>query len=121
MATSLMSIGLLGMSAGAIELTRAAKISDMTAAATALATAQLEVIRSLPLTSAQQQTGTYSAGTKYANGVDGGPYTVGWVVSANNTPSWGLKTVTVTTSWNQNGTTRSVAIASAVRCTKTPC
>ena len=121
MAATLLSIGLLGMSKSTLELSRTAKWGDMAAAATGLANEQLEVVRSMPLGSGGQNPGTYNGGAKYANGTPGGPYAVSWVVSANNTPSWGLKTVTVTTSWNQYGTTRFVRVASLIRCTKTPC
>lgn len=119
MATSLLSIGLLGLSKSTIELSRVAKWGDTAAAATGLAVEQLELVRSMPLTAAV--TGTYNAGNKYANGAAGGPYSVTYVVSANNTPSWGLKTVTVTASWNQYGATRKVKVASFIRCSKTPC
>jgi len=119
MATALMTVGLLGMSAGTIQLTRSAKLSDMTAAATGLATKELELLRSKPLTAAV--TGSYSGGQKYANGSPGGPYLVAWVVSAKDVPTWGLKTVTVTTSWSQFGTTHQVQVSSFIRCSKTPC
>ena len=119
MATTILTIGLLGMSAGTIQLTRAAKLSDMTASATGLATKQLELVRSMPLTAAVS--GSYSGGYKNANGSDGGPYAVLWVVSGNDTPSWGLKTVTVTTAWSQFSQVHQVRLASFIRCSKTPC
>jgi len=117
----IMSVGVLGLSASAIELSRTAKWADMASAATALSTKQLELIRSMPLGSAGHTTGTYTAGSMQANGTANGPYTVSWVVSANDTPTWGLKRVRVTTSWNQYGTTRVVQTGALIRCSKTPC
>ena len=118
----IMSIGVLGLSASSIELSRTAKWSDMAAAATGLAVERLEIIRSQPLGSAQHTPGSYDVdGTLQANGTATGPYTLSWVVSANDSPSWGLRTVTVTTSWNQYGTARAVQLAALVRCSKTPC
>ena len=118
---SILGIGVLGLSASAIELGRTAKWADMSAAATALGTQQLELLRSLPLGSAQHATGSYTAGSMQANGTANGPYTVSWVVSANDTPSWGLKTVTVTTAWTQYNKARSLQMGALVRCSKTPC
>jgi Tfp pilus assembly protein PilV len=118
---SIMSVGVLGMSASAIELSRTAKWADMASAATALATERLELVRSLPLGDAGHTTGSYNAGTMQADGTANGPYTVAWVVSAKDTPWVGLKTVTVTTSWNQYNKARTVQMGALVRCTKTPC
>ena len=120
-ATALMGIGLLGLSASSVMLARGAKASDMTAAATALTVERIELLRSMPLGSAGHVPGTYSGGALQANGAAGGPFNVDWVVSANDTPTWGLKTVRVTTSWTQQGTARQVRLAGLVRCSKTPC
>jgi len=117
----IMSAGVLGLSASAIELSRVAKWADMNSAATALATKQLESIRSMPLGSAAHTPGDYSAGALGANGTAGGPYTVSWVVSGINTPTDGLKQVIVTTSWTQYNKARQVQVGALVRCTKTPC
>jgi len=118
---TILSIGVLGLSASSIQLGRTAKWADMSAAATALGTQQLELLRSLPLGSAQHATGSYTAGSMQANGTANGPYTVSWVVSANDTPTWGLKTVTVTTAWTQYNKARSLQMGALVRCSKTPC
>lgn len=118
---SIMSAGVLGLSASAIELSRTAKWADMAAAATALSTERLELLRSMPLGSAGHTTGSYTAGSMQANGTATGPFTVSWVVSANDVPSWGLKTVTVTTSWTQYDSARSVQTGALVRCSTTPC
>ena len=117
----IMSVGVLGMSASAIELSRTAKWADMSSAATARATEQLELVRSMPLGSPGDATGSYSAGTMQASGAANGPYTVAWVVSAKDTPWNGLKTVTVTTSWTQYNKARTVRMGALVRCTTTPC
>ena len=121
MTIGIMSAGVLGLSASAIELSRTAKWADMNAAATALATQQLEVIRSMPLGSTGHNSGSYSDGTKQASGTSGGPYTVSWVVSPKDTPVVGLKQVVVTTSWTQYNQARQVQVGALVRCTTTPC
>lgn len=116
-----MGVGLLGLSAGNVLLSRGAKAADMTAAATALTTQHLELIRSMPLGSSGHTPGTYTGGYYNADGTSGGPYGVNWVISANNTPTWGLRTATVTTSWSQYGQAKSVRIAALIRCSTTPC
>jgi len=116
-----MGIGLLGLSASSVMLARASKASDMTAAATAITVEQIELLRSLPLDSAGHNPGTYSGGSKNANGTNGGPFNVAWVVSPVDTPTFGLKTITVTTGWTQQGKARRVRVAALVRCSKTPC
>jgi Tfp pilus assembly protein PilV len=117
----IMSVGVLGLSMSSIQLSRTAKWADMSSAATALANERLELIRSQPLGSAQHTPGSYSGGTMQANGVANGPYTITWVVSANDTPTWGLRRVTVTAAWNQYGSDRQVQVGALVRCSKTPC
>jgi Tfp pilus assembly protein PilV len=120
-ATSLMGIGLLGLSASSIMLARASKTADSTAAATALTVERIELLRSLPLDDSGTNPGNYSGGALKANGTSGGPYNVAWVVSPVDTPTFGLKTVTVTTTWTELGKTRSVRLAALVRCSNTPC
>jgi Tfp pilus assembly protein PilV len=120
-ATSLMGIGLLGLSASSLMLARAEKVADMTSAATALTVERIELLRSYPLGDAATNPGTYSGGSLNANGTNGGPFNVAWVVSPINQPAEGLKTVTVTTTWTQQNKTRSVRLAALVRCPKTPC
>jgi Tfp pilus assembly protein PilV len=117
----IMSVGVLGLSASSIELGRTAKWADMSSAATALANERLELIRSQPLGSGQHTPGNYSAGSMQANGTANGPYTVSWVVSANDSPTWGVRTVTVTTQWTQYNKNRQVQVGALVRCSKTPC
>src|SRR5262245_63873796 len=78
----IMSVGVLGLSGSAIQLSRTAKWADMSAAATSLANERLEFIRSQPLGAPEHTPGSYSAGAMQANGTAGGPYTMSWVVSA---------------------------------------
>jgi Tfp pilus assembly protein PilV len=117
----LMSIGLLGLSGSTILLTRAAKVADSTSAATSLATKQLELLRSMPMDAPSHRPGTYTAGTYYPNGGTGGPITVRWVVSSVDTPRAGLKTITVTSSWNEANRAHSTVVAGYVRCSRLPC
>jgi prepilin-type N-terminal cleavage/methylation domain-containing protein len=118
---AIMSVGVLGLSMSSIQLGRTAKWADMSAAATALANERLELIRSQPLGSGQHTPGSYTAGTMEANGTANGPYTISWVVSGNDTPTWGLRRVTVTASWTQYTSSRQVQVGALVRCSKTPC
>ena len=120
-ATALMGVGLLGMSASSVMLARGSKAADMASAATALTVERIELLRSLPLDSAGHNPGNYSGGTLYPNGASGGPFSVNWVVSAVDTPTFGLKTITVTTTWTLQGTAREVHLAALVRCSTTPC
>jgi hypothetical protein len=116
-----MGIGLLGLSASSVMLARASVESDMTSAATALTVERIELLRSLPLDSAGHNPGNYSGGSLNANGTSGGLFNVAWVVSPVDTPTFGLKTITVTTTWTQLGKTREVHLAALVRCSTTPC
>ena len=116
-----MGVGLLGLSASSLMLARASVAADMTAAATSLTVERIELLRSLPLDSAGHNPGNYSGGSLNANGTNGGPYNVAWVVSAVDTPTFGLKTITVTTTWTQQGKAHEVHLAALVRCSKTPC
>ena len=120
-ATSLLGIGLLGLSASSIMLARGSKVSDSTAAATALTVERIELLRSLPLDSAGHNPGNYSGGSMKANGTSGGLFNIAWVVSAVDTPTFGLKTITVTTTWSELGKAHEVHLAALVRCSNTPC
>ena len=116
----LISVGLLGLSASTLMVTRSAKSADMTSAATALSMRQLEAIRSMPLGAAGHAPGTYSGGTYSPNGNQGGPVSIGWVVSAMNQPRAGLKTVTVTAAWTDSKP-HMLQVAGFVRCPNVPC
>jgi len=119
--TGLMGIGLLGLSASSVLLTRAAKVADSTGAAVSFASKQLELVRSMPQDAPSHRPGNYSAGTLYPNGNTGVPITVGWVVSDRDVPIAGLKTVTVTSTWTELGKDRSEWVMGYVRCSTVPC
>jgi Tfp pilus assembly protein PilV len=120
--TALMSVGLLGLSASSIMLTRVAKVADSTGAATSLATKQLESLRAMPLDAVpHHRPGTYSVGSFYPNGNSGGSIAIGYVVSAMDTPVAGLKTITVTASWTEMQKAHSAVVAGYVRCSTVPC
>lgn len=120
MAASLLGIAFMGLTAGSLVLTRAAKSADSTGAATALASERLERLRSMPMGAAGHTPGTYTGGTFNPNGSAGGPITIGWTVSAMNTPRPGLKTVTVSASW-WSTTNHTVQVSGYVRCPTVPC
>jgi hypothetical protein len=121
-ATSLVCGALLGLAMGAINVSRTAKTADSTAAATALATEKLEQLRSMPLDAAAFVPGIYfdSANPLTADGVTGGIYRRRWQVSAKDTPSFGVKTVTVTVSWRDSND-HATTVAAYVRCSTVPC
>jgi len=121
MATSLLSIGLFGLSASTIMLTRNAKVADSTGASTSLATKQLELLRSMPMDAPSHRPGSYAAGTYSPNGNLGGPISIGWLTSPMDTPHAGLKTLTVTASWYEAGKSHSAVIGGYVRCSTVPC
>ena len=121
-ATSLVCGSLLGLAMGAINVSRTAKTADSTAAATALATEKLEQLRSMPLDAAAFVPGIYfdPSNPLTADGVMGGKYRRRWVVSAKDTPSFGVKTVTVTVAWRDSND-HETAVAAYVRCSTIPC
>jgi hypothetical protein len=121
-ATSLVCGALLGLAMGAINVSRTAKTADSTAAATALATEKLEQLRSMPLDAAAFVPGIYydPANPLTADGVMGGIYRRRWQVSAKDTPSFGVKTVTVTVSWRDSND-HATSVAAYVRCSTVPC
>jgi Tfp pilus assembly protein PilV len=121
-ATSLMAVGLLGLAAGTIGMSRNAKSADSTAAATALAVERMEQLRSLPLGAAEFAPGIYfdPGNPMHADGTLGGIYRRRWTVSEPDTPSMGLQTVTVTVAWEDSGA-HETTIAAYVRCSTIPC
>jgi Tfp pilus assembly protein PilV len=121
-ATGLFAVGVLGFASQTISLTRAMKSADSTSAATALAEQELEQLRSMPLGAAQLASGSYAdpANPLQANGASGGSFTRSWVVSPKDTPTYGLKTVTVTVTWTDSRT-HAVTLAAYVRCSTVPC
>ena len=121
-ATTFLAVGLLGLAASTVGVTRSTKTADGLAAANALAVQKLEQLRSMPLGAAQLTSGQYTdtANPLRADGASGGVYMRAWTVSANNTPTLGLKTVTVTVSW-QDSRPHATQVAAYVRCSAIPC
>jgi Tfp pilus assembly protein PilV len=122
-ATGFLGIALLGFAANSISLTRSAKTADSTSAAHALAQQELERLRSMPLGAAALIPGTYQDANNplTADGLAGGTFERAWVVSGNDVPTWGLKTVTVTVQWTDPTATHATRIAAYVRCSTIPC
>jgi len=121
-AITLMTTGLLALGGGAINLTRNLKTADSTGVATALAQQQLELLRSMPLGAAQLAPGDYTdaANPLRADGTTGGVFTRTWTVSPKDTPSFGVKTVTVRVSWTDHRP-HTTTVAGYVRCSTVPC
>jgi Tfp pilus assembly protein PilV len=121
-ATGFLGIALMAFAANTISLTRTEKTADSTSAAHALAQQKLEQLRSTPLGAADVLPGNYvdPVNPMKADGTAGGPFSRTWAVSGNNTPTWGLRTVTVTVAWTDSKahTTR---LAAFVRCSTIPC
>jgi Tfp pilus assembly protein PilV len=118
------SAGVLALSAGAVTLTRGSKAADETSVATALAQQKLEQLRSMPLGAVGLLPGTYADPVNPlradGNAGTGARFTRTWVVSANDQPRWGMRTVTVSVSWRD--TRPHVArLAAYVRCSRVPC
>jgi Tfp pilus assembly protein PilV len=117
---AVLGIGLLGMCASSILITRTAKSADMTSAATSLATKELELVRSMPMDANPLKPGTYNVGSFSPGGAANGPISIRYVVSACDTPSNGLKSVTVTASWTDSRS-HTTNLAALVRCSQVPC
>jgi Tfp pilus assembly protein PilV len=117
---ALLGIGLLGLSASSMIVTKTAKSADMTSAATSLATQELELLRSKALNDAALTPGNYNGGSFTPAGGANGTIALSWVISAKDSPSWGLKTATVTATWTDNKT-HTVTMAAYVRCATVPC
>jgi Tfp pilus assembly protein PilV len=122
-ATAFLGVALLGFAANSISLTRSAKTADSTSAAHALAQQELERLRSMPLGAAALAPGAYQDATNplTADGLAGGTFERSWVVSANDVPTWGLKTVTVTVQWTDRSGDHATSLAAYTRCTTIPC
>ena len=116
------AVSLLGLSAASVSLTRNAKSADSTSAATALAQQKLEQLRSMPLGATEVATGSYAdpANPLGADGTAGGAFTRTWTVSPNNSPTFGLRTVTVKVSWRDTRL-HLTTLAAYIRCSTIPC
>src|SRR5436190_21370893 len=119
-ATVFLGVALLGLASSAISLTRNEKTADSTSAAHGLVTQKLEQLRSLPLDAVVPGNYTDGANPLRADGTTGGMFTRTWTVSVNNTPTDGLKTVTVTVTW-QDPRSHTTTAAAYVRCGNNPC
>jgi Tfp pilus assembly protein PilV len=121
-AAGFLSVALLGLGANTVGITRSAKTADGVAAANALGVQKLEQLRSMPLGAVQLGSGQYydSANPMQADGTGGGVYSRSWTVSQKDYPRWGLKTVTVTVSW-QDSRPHFTRVAAYVRCSAIPC
>jgi hypothetical protein len=119
--TGIVAVGLLGLQASSVLMTRLAKQADSTSAATGLGSKQWEILRSMPLDANGHIPGSYNGGNYYPNGNSGGPINVSWTVSANDTPRSGLKTVTVTSSWTDPLGSHTALVGGYVRCSTVPC
>ena len=121
-ATAFLSVALLAFANNSVSVTRTAKGADDTAAAHGLAQQKLEQLRSMPLGSVSLNPGNYvDAGNPMrADGTANGLFTRRWTVSGNNVPTFGLRTVTVTVSWNDYRA-HATTVAAYVRCSVIPC
>ena len=121
-AATLLAATMMALNMTSISLARGTKTADSYSAATALATEQLEILRAMPLGAAGQNPGNYASAYNplTADGLAGGKFTRTWTVSAKDTPSIGLKTVTVSVSWSDI-TSHTMQLAGYVRCATVPC
>ena len=121
-ATSFLALALMAFAANTITLTHNEKSADSTSAAHALAQQTLEQLRSAPFGALAVAPGNYTdpANPLRADGTAGGTFTRRWVVSGNDSPASGLRTVTVTVSWRDTRL-HTTTIASYVRCSAIPC
>src|SRR2546425_613143 len=121
-ATSFLALALMAFAANTISLTHNEKSADSTSAAHALAQQKLEQLRSLELDAPQLAAGIYidPANPLQADGTAGGTFTRRWVVSGNDSPAPGLRTVSVTVTWRDTRL-HTTTLASYVRCSAIPC
>jgi Tfp pilus assembly protein PilV len=119
-ATVFLSVALLGLASSGISLTRNEKSADSTSAAHGLVTQKLEQLRSLPLDAVVSGNYTDAANPLRPDGTTGGMFTRTWTVSVNNTPTNGLRTVTVTVTW-RDPRSHTTTAAAYVRCGNNPC
>jgi Tfp pilus assembly protein PilV len=120
-ATAFLALALMAFAANTVALTRNERSADFTSAAHGLAQQKLEQLRSMQLGSPQVNPGLYNEGvTLKADGTNNGPFTRTWQVSANNTPTFGLRTVTVTVSW-RDPRAHTTRLSAFIRCSTIPC
>jgi len=122
-ATAFLAVALMAFAANTIWLTRDEKSADSTSAAHALAQQKLEQLRSTPLGAPEVAAGILRfdpANPLRADGTAGGNFTRKWQVSGNDQPTFGLRTVTVTVSW-QDSRSHTTTLAAYIRCSTIPC
>src|SRR5881409_3556838 len=121
-ATAFLAVALMAFAANTIWLTHDEKSADSTSAAHALAQQKLEQLRSTPLGAAEVNPGAYTDPTNplQADGTAGGTFTRTWTVSANNSPTLGLRTVTVRVRW-WDTRLHTTTLAAYIRCSTIPC
>jgi len=122
-ATAFLAVALMAFAANTIWLTHDEKSADSTSAAHALAQQKLEQLRSMPLGAAEVAPGLLladPANPLRADGTAGGTFSRTWSVSANNTPTFGLRTVTVKVSWRDTRL-HVTTLAAYIRCSTIPC
>ena len=121
-ATAFLAVALMAFAANTIWLTHDEKTADSTSAAHALAQQKLEQLRSMPLGAAQVAPNSYTdpANPLRADGTGGGTFSRTWTVSANDSPTFGLRTVTVRVSWRDTRL-HVTTLAAYIRCSTIPC
>jgi len=112
----------MAFAANTIMLTHNEKSADSTSAAHALAQQKLEQLRSMPLGAAQVAPASYTdpANPLRADGTGGGTFSRTWTVSPNDSPTLGLRTVTVRVSWRDTRL-HVTTLAAYIRCSTIPC
>jgi Tfp pilus assembly protein PilV len=119
-ATSFLALALMAFAANTISLTHNEKSADSTSAAHALAQQKLEQLRSSALGAVVAGNFSDTSNPLKADGTADGTFTRTWTVSGNDSPTLGLRTVTVSVSWTDTRahTTR---LAAYIRCSRIPC
>src|SRR6266849_3123671 len=121
-ATAFLAVALMTFAANTITLTHNEKSADSTSAAHALAQQKLEQLRSTPLGAAAVLPGNYTDASNplKADGTGGGRFARSWSVSGNDSPTFGLRTVTVSVAWTDTRA-HTTTLAAYIRCSTIPC
>jgi Tfp pilus assembly protein PilV len=119
-ATAFLALTLMAFAANTISLTHNEKSADATSAAHALAQQKLELLRSSPLGAVAPGNYADPLNPIKADGTANGTFTRTWVVSANDTPTLGLHSVTVSVSWTDTRA-HTTSVAAYIRCSRIPC
>src|SRR5438874_777020 len=121
-ATAFLAVALMAFAANTIWLTHDEKSADSTSAAHALAQQKLEQLRNMPLGATEVATGSYvdPANPLGADETTGGAFTLTWTVSPSNSPTYGLRTMTVKVSWRDTRLYL-ITLPAYIRCSTIPC